>query len=685
MSLHPLRFHSPLDLARERDENVGPHLSSAWKLAHALVALIALALALACLVRAQAQPTRALPQLAFAYPAGGQQGATFTVAVGGQHLAGTSAAIFSTPGITARVTGHERPLLQKEINELREKLQVLQDKRAAHRGDPTKPAFTAEDELTSAAIRQTLATRGNRQVAPALAETVTLEITILTHAPVGDHEFRLRTPAGLSPPLVFCVGELPEATSDAATATSAREAIRIRKPDAAGRLGMARAVSLPAVINGQILPGEVDRYSFSARQGQRLTFAVAARTLIPYLADAVPGWFQATLALFDANGRELAYADDDRFNPDPVIACEIPADGTYLLEIKDAIYRGREDFVYRLTAGELPLVRSVFPLGVRTGESVPVALEGWNLPSSALEIAEATRPSGTYLLSVRGHGTQSNAVRFAVDSRPSSRETDCNDTPADAQAMTLPATVDGRIERAGDVDFFRFTGAAGQEVVAEVFARRLGSPIDSTLSLTDADGRRLAANDDSDDKGFGLLTHHADSRLRFSLPADGDYLLRIDDAQHKGGPDHGYRLVLGSPQPDFDLRVVPSTINVRAGATTAFTVHALRRDGFRGEIVLGLQHAPPGFMLTGVRLPAGEDIVRVTLKAPANASENTFALTVVGRATVDGRTLVRRAQGADNRMQAFAYQHLVSAKELRVGVAGRASTPRPRPKQPGSP
>jgi hypothetical protein len=288
-------------------------------------------------------------------------------------------------------------------------------------------------------------------------------------------------------------------------------------------------------------------------------------------------------------------------------------------------------------------------------------------------------------LSVRGHGSQSNAVRFAVDSRPSIRETDCNDTPAEAQRVTLPATVDGRIERAGDVDFFRFSGAAGQEVVAEVIARRLGSPVDSMLSLTDAHGRRLAANDDSDDKGFGLLTHHADSRLRFTLPADGDYLLRLDDAQQQGGPDFGYRLVLGAPQPDFDLRVVPSTLNVRAGATTTFMVHALRRDGFRGEIVLGLQHAPPGFMLTGARLPAGEDTLRVTLKAPANASESTFPLTVVGGATVNGQPLIRRAQAADNRMQAFAYQHLVSAKELRVCVTGRASNPRPPPKQPRNP
>ena len=33
-----------------------------------------------------------------------------------------------------------------------------------------------------------------------------------------------------------------------------------------------------------------------------------------------------------------------------------------------AIYRGREDFVYRITIGELPFVTSIFPLGGRAGE-----------------------------------------------------------------------------------------------------------------------------------------------------------------------------------------------------------------------------------------------------------------------------------------------------------------------------
>ncbi|MBL9212141.1 MAG: PPC domain-containing protein [Opitutaceae bacterium] len=629
------------------------------------------ALAGAAWPEARAQATRAGPNLGYVYPAGGQQGTTFTVSIGGQNLNGTTAASFSTPAAVAKLIGYERPLTQKEINDLREKLQQLTDKRTAAKKEGGQ-SFTAEDEKEATEIRRTLTTRGNRQAPPALAETVTLEVTLLPDAPPGDHELRLKTPAGLSHPLVFSIGQLPENVPPVVTATSARDAVRPRLSDPRDRGTLE--VTLPAAMNGQILPGEVDRFRFLARQGQRLVFAVAARALIPYLADAVPGWFQATIAIHDAKGRELAYADDYRFNPDPVVSCEIPADGMYTLEIKDAIYRGREDFVYRITAGELPFVTSIFPLGGTVGQPVTLALQGWHLPRPSLDITEPSRGPGAFSLSVREQGMLSNPVRFALSSRASQRETEPNDAGAAAQTVTLPVVVDGRIDRTGDEDIFRFEGRGGDDIVAEVLARRLGSPIDSVLTLTDGSGRRLATNDDWDDRGSGLLTHHADSRLQVTLPADGTYFLRVADTQKRGGTDYGYRLQIGPPQPDFELRVVPSAINLRAGATVPVTIHALRRDGFRGEIIVGLQNAPAGFALSGARIPAHQESVRVTLTIPANVREGTLPLTVLGAATILGRDVVHRAVPADDRMQAFAYRHLVPARELRVNVAGRGST-----------
>ena len=95
---------------------------------------------------------------------------------------------------------------------------------------------------------------------------------------------------------------------------------------------------------------------------------------------AVPGWFQPVLRLRDGAGKEVAYNDDYRFKVDPVLMYEVAKDGEYVLELTDAIYRGREDFVYRITAGEVPFITSVFPLGAKAGAgALPPQIKGWNL------------------------------------------------------------------------------------------------------------------------------------------------------------------------------------------------------------------------------------------------------------------------------------------------------------------
>jgi hypothetical protein len=196
--------------------------------------------------------------------------------------------------------------------------------------------------------------------------------------------------------------------------------------------------------------------------------------------------------------------------------------------------------------------------------------------------------------------------------------------------------------------------------------------VDSLLKLTDAAGRQLAMNDDHEDKGAGLTTHHADSWLRVALPADGTYYLYLGDVQHQGGPEYAYRLRISPPRPDFELRIVPSSVNARAGTAIPITVYAVRRDGFSGDIALELKDAPPGFTLSGNRVPAGQDQVRLTLSVPPAPQKEPFSLHVEGRAKIRGRDVARRAVPADDVMQAFAYRHLVPADDLEVAVGGRA-------------
>jgi hypothetical protein len=614
------------------------------------------------------------PHAGYVYPAGARVGTTVEVVVGGQFLDGASNAYVSGEGVQALVTDFFKPMGQGPYDKLREELQGLQEKRkqaTAKTAEAKQVTFTTGDEKRLAELREMVANAVRRPATPAISEQVTVRLTVAADAALGERELRLATPTGMTNPVLFCIGQLAE---------FARKPAKVVDEQAAARFGRFRTpekpegpvlFTLPAVINGQTLPGAVDKFQFRAAQGQKLVVAARARALIPYISDAVPGWFQATVALYNAAGKELQYGDHFRFHPDPVLYYEIPEDGEYTLAVHDSIYRGREDFVYRIEVGELPYLTAIFPLGAKTGGKTPVELQGWNLPPGKLVQNAKRKQVGLQKVSVRRGNLRSNDLPFELGTLPERKEKEPNDTARNAMAVKLPVVVNGRIGKAGDQDVFRFDGKAGDEIVAEVYARRLESPLDSSLRLTSKDGKQLAANDDFEDKGAGLLTHHADSRILFTLPAKGTYYLWLGDTQHKGGPEYAYRLRIGRPQPDFELRMTPASVSVRPGMTVAVTVYALRRDGFTGEIALKLKDAPTGFQLGGAWIPANQDRVRMTLSVPASRIERPRPMELEGRATIAGKEARRLGVPAEDMMQAFAYRHLVPAHEWMVRVTGQ--------------
>lgn len=677
---------------------------SRWSTALATTVLLA--------VVAPAQAQQRGLHIGYVYPAGGQQGTTFEAVIGGQFLTGVNAVDVSGGGVEATIVELIQPMPGKVLNELRIKVDELLARRAVVRNDfraleafrsfktakTAKPdpaeqdkeledlkkkyagaKWTAEDEAMLMEIRKKISGAVRRPANPAIGELAIVRVTVAPDAKPGQRELRIASPNALSNPLVFHVGSRPEFSAKVSKNLTEQKS-SIAKTAVAPKDRKAEpemTVTLPAVVNGQILPGKVNRYRFTARQGQRLVVVASARELIPYIADAVPGWFQATLAVYDSQGKELAYDDDFRFNPDPVLYLRIPADGEYVVEIKDAIYRGREDFVYRITIGELPFVTSIFPLGGPADAQTAVELQGWNLPATRLTVDNRGKTPGVYPLADGDPGWISNRVPFAVDTLPECLEQESNDDPSHAQQVTCPIIVNGRIGKPNDSDLFCFEGHAGDEIVAEVLARRLNSPLDSVLKLADSSGKQVAMNDDYEDKGAGLTTHHADSWLRAALPTDGKYYLHLTDMQHQGGPAYAYRLRISPPRPDFELRVVPSSVSARAGGTVPLTVYALRKDGFADEIGLALKDAPQGFTLDGSQVPAKQDQVKITLTVPFTARQEPVSLNLVGRATIAGREVVHPVVPAEDMMQAFAYRHLVPSQELRVAVSGRDLGRRP--------
>ncbi len=499
--------------------------------------------------------------------------------------------------------------------------------------------------------------------------SIRIAVTIAADAELGERDLRVVGPAGLSNRYRFFIGDLTE-INEVEPNSEKSQAQRIE--------------SLPVLINGQITEGDRDYYRFAAKAGQTIVCDVQARSIVPYLADASPGWFDACLTLYDASGKRLKYVDDYRFRPDPLLVFQADKDAEYVLEIRDVVYRGRPDFVYRLSIGALPYITHIFPLGGQRGSTAQIELHGLNLPAQKVSVTiPADSPpllhvgqSGWDGLATRpAAGLTSNTLPFAVGDLREVLEVEPNDSLEQAQKVELPVLINGRIDKPGDVDFFAFNVDKPQELVMEVHARRLESPLDSVLTLFDAKGRELAENDDTVDLENPLVTHHADSRLRYNFTAAGPYVLRIKDVQGNGGDAYAYRLSIAPPRPDFSLRVTPDNSRVEQGDTTMLKVNVLRKDGFTGEIQLAVQDLPQGFVASSAVIPPNQDQVSLTITAPDNAGLGVLAPMIVGTAKIGDQPVVRKAQAAESVMQAFSWTHIVPTKESSLAVVKSGSQP----------
>ncbi|MHC4675851.1 MAG: hypothetical protein ACYTBZ_25460, partial [Planctomycetota bacterium] len=254
-----------------------------------LVAAVLAVMPAAIAVAARARARRG-PAIGYVYPAGGRQGTTFEVAIAGRYLDGINNVVISGGGVQATMIEHVKPLNGKQINLMRDRLKELQQKMkpakqgkqksdAGGEANTTKESETKIDRVAMqkeiAEIKQKLANPKNRNRGnPQLSEDVTLWVVLDPDAEPGERALRLKTALGLSNPVTFHVGQLHEySEKEPKNKTVETEVLS----------------ELPLVINGQIMPGDVDRFRLKLSKGTRLVMAASARELTPYLADAVPG------------------------------------------------------------------------------------------------------------------------------------------------------------------------------------------------------------------------------------------------------------------------------------------------------------------------------------------------------------------------------------------------------------
>jgi hypothetical protein len=483
--------------------------------------------------------------------------------------------------------------------------------------------------------------------------TVKASIVVAPDAELGERDLRMVTPGGASNRVRFFVGALPE--------------IAEIEPNTDRAQPQALA-ALPVLVNGQVLDNDRDYYRFAAKAGETIVCDVQARTLLAYLPDTVPGFLDASLRLFDPSGKVLASVDRFRHLPDPVLIQTIPQDGEYTLEIGDVIYRGRADFIYRLSIGTFPYLTHIFPLGSSRNSTAEIELHGVNLPAPSRSLPVPPDSPPLRLIEAAPGALSTSMLPLAVGDEPEIGETEPNDALAQANRVGVLAAINGRIGQPGDIDHFILTAEANQVLVLDLRARRLGSPLDSFLRVMNAQGGVHVENDDFVDPDYPLLLHHADSRLTFTFPAAGDYILSVRDTQGRGGEDYAYRLIVAPPKPDCVLRIVPDMQRVAKGDSVAVTVTADRRDGFAPAINLAVEGLPAGFAASDAVIPAGQAQARLTITAPPDAPLGVVAPVIVGRATLNDQPLVRAAVGAEDVMQAFSYRHVVPTQEFVVAV-----------------
>src|SRR5277367_4672037 len=178
--------------------------------------------------------------------------------------------------------------------------------------------------------------------------------------------------------------------------------------------------------------------------------------------------------------------------------------------------------------------------GPRAGEDLGAQVPLGKKQTAKFEVTAAKDvPPGIHRFRIQTPLGTTNMVVIDIGSLPevTASEPMAPGSATPPQRAKLPATLVGTIVSPGDADRYEFAGKAGEEVVFQVEASRLGSKLQSKLVLSDASGRFLAE--------AGKYEDTPDAVLNYKLPQDGIYTLSIMDREQSGGLDRFYRVNAG--------------------------------------------------------------------------------------------------------------------------------------------
>lgn len=537
----------------------------------------------------------------YLFPAGGQVGTTVEIEAGGLNINKATKVLFNHPGIKGEIV----PFVE-----------------------------------TTAAKRRRR--RLGDQSSPQLADKVKIRITIAPDVPCGLYDLRLQSPRGLSNKLPFDVSSYPN----------------FIEKQQSGRMNPNRVTSLPAVLCGYMTPGGIDYFRFKGKAGETIVASVKARQLVPYIADAVPGWFQPVIKIVDARGREVAYSDDYHHYVDPVIITTLPKDGDYTILIHDAIYRGRQDFNYRIEIGVIPFVTGRYPAYGVAGKSVKQDMEGVNLGSS--KATAKVKKDGYHQITYTNELGTSNAVPFYA----LPRGVKLIKYPKKDAYLTLTSAITDSLTSEARVKRYYLEVERQKPIAVELIGRRNGSRIDAVMRLRDKYNRVVAEVDDTEDPIQGLMTFHADPVLKYTPKRSETMILEVADLHRGYGKDYHYLLRRHSQMPSFNAFVSPAYVTLPSGGTSSFRVDISGR--LRRPAHLLVEGLPKGFVTSNLNVRGRRWEVSVT--SPKGAGVSRIPISLKIDYPVSGGRKQTDVVPVDNMMQAFYYTHHIPAAEFAIDV-----------------
>ena len=348
-----------------------------------------------------------------------------------------------------------------------------------------------------------------KKIEPVNDGAVKASVSVAPDCRMGIHAVRVRTATGISNLMTFTVGPFPDVPEVEPNTDFAKPQV----------------IAINSTVTGVVENEDVDHFVVEAKKGERITAELEGLRL-------GRTFFDPYLAILNSARFELARSDDNALlNQDCLCSIVAPEDGKYVIQVRESAYGGDGNCVYRLHVGNYPRPTAVYPAGGRPGEQLTVKWigdAGGEFTSQVTLPANVAGDHGLYAQDDRGISPSPNMVR--VSALQNALEMEPNDAPAQASATgPAPLALNGIIEKPGDVDYFKFSAKKGEQYDIRCYARgTLRSPLDSVMSVLNAQGAGIAGNDDA----VG-----PDSLIRFAVPADGEYLIAINDHLRQGGPN----------------------------------------------------------------------------------------------------------------------------------------------------